>query len=250
MKLIVHIGAGKTGSTSIQSTLRENDKLLRSKKVLYLGLMLERTQFKLFDWQRTSSVVMDFHQLSSKDATEQLLQVFRPIINDAKSEGIHTLIWSNESLLGSNHNFLGALQQLTSEDIDVEILVYVREYASWAKSAYVQWGIKHKTYSGKLKTFHEWSKSNLPSFYRQMKDIVELMPNTLYVRNMNATNDVVIDFLHYANINIEGIQIYRDNDSPKNEELFLRALYNGKYKGSMGPCESRIYQDFEKRNKT
>lgn len=27
-------------------------------------------------------------------------------------------------------------------------------------------------------------------------------------------------------------------------------LYNGKYQGSMGPCESRIYKDFEKRNKT
>ena len=27
-------------------------------------------------------------------------------------------------------------------------------------------------------------------------------------------------------------------------------LYNGKYQGSMGPCESRIYQDFEKENKT
>ncbi len=229
MKLIFHIGAGKTGSTSIQRTLKENDAVLKEKGVWYLGLMLENTGNRLFEWQKSSSVVPEFHQLSNDEAQRQLLEVLQPVIKEAQEKNIHTLVWSNESFLGGKHNFSGALQQLQREDVEVEILIYVREYASWTRSAYVQWGIKHKTYKGNLQTFEEWSKRHSPSFYKQMKNLLEIMPETVKVRNMSAVNDVVLDFFNYANIECDDIKIFRDNDSPKNEELLLRALFNSKY---------------------
>lgn len=236
MKLIFHIGAGKTGSTSIQRTLRENDALLKEKGIWYLGLMLERTDNKLYEWQQTSSVVPEFHQLTTYQATKQLLDVFHPIIKEAKEKNIETLVWSNESFLGGRHNFTEALQQLQKEGVEVEILIYVREYASWTRSAYVQWGIKHKTYKGKLQTFKEWSQRHAPSFYREMKNLLEIMPETVKVRNMSAVDDVVLDFLDYAKIEANGIRVFRDNDSPKNEELLLRALFNSKYREQVLPA--------------
>lgn len=236
MKLIFHIGAGKTGSTSIQRTLKENDALLKEKGVWYLGLMLERTTTKLFEWQRNSSVVADFHHLSNDEAKRQLLEVFRPIIKEAKEKNIETLIWSNESFLGGKHNFIGALQELQKEGMEIEILIYVREYASWVRSAYSQWGIKHKTYKGKLQTFREWSTAHTPSFFKQMKNLLEIMPETVNVRNMSVVEDVVLDFFEFAKIKSEDINIFRDNDSPKNEELFLRALFNSKYHAQVLPA--------------
>ena len=228
MKLIFHIGAGKTGSTSIQRTLTLNDTLLKERGVWYLGLRLERASAKLFKWQETHSAIQDFYRLSNDEAKKQLLEVFRPITEEAKEKNIETLIWSNESFLGRNHNFTGALQQLQKEGVEVEILIYVREYASWAYSAYLQWGIKHKTYLGKLQTFTEWSKTHPPSFYKQMKNLLEIMPERVSVRNMSAIEDVVLDFLDFANIESEGIEISHSNQTPKNEELFLRALFNSK----------------------
>ena len=236
MKLIFHIGAGKTGSTSIQRTLRENDVLLKERGVWYLGLMLERIETKLFDWQKMSSVVPEFHRLTNEQAKKQLLDVLRPMIKEAQEKKFHTLIWSNESFLAGKHNFTGALQELQKDGVEVEILIYVREYASWTRSAYVQWGIKHKTYKGKLQTFEEWSQRHSPSFYREMKNLLEIMPETVKVRNMSAVDDVVLDFLDYAQIKHDGIRVFRDNDSPKNEELLLRALFNSKYGGQVLPA--------------
>ncbi|MEA2048162.1 MAG: hypothetical protein U9O64_06895 [Campylobacterota bacterium] len=235
MKLIFHIGAGKTGSTSIQRTLRENDALLKERGVWYLGLMLERVDTKLYEWQKTSSVVPEFHRLSDEEAQKQILDVLRPIIEEAKAKKIDTLIWSNESFLGGKHNFTGALQQLQKESVEVEILIYVREYGSWARSAYVQWGIKHKTYKGKLQTFKEWSKRHTPSFNKEIKNLLGIMPETVNVRNMSAVKDVVFDFFDFAKINSDSIKIFRDNDSPKNEELLFRALFNSKYNEEVLP---------------
>lgn len=229
MKLIFHIGAGKTGSTSIQSTLRENDKILKEQGVWYLGLMLERVETKHYDWQITSSVVPEFHHMPEEEASNQVLEVLRPIIEEAKATNIHTLIWSNESFLGGKHNFMSALKKLKEEGVKIELLIYVREYASWMRSAYIQWGIKHKTYKGKLQTFTQWSPNHIPAFYHQMKNLLDQMPEEVYVRNMSVLKDVVTDFLTFGNIDTNKIQIFRDNESPKGEELFLRALFNSKY---------------------
>ncbi len=235
MKLIFHIGAGKTGSTSIQRTLKENDAVLKEKGVWYLGLMLENSENKLFEWQQASSVVPEFHRLSNDEAQRQLLTVLRPVVKEAQEKNIHTLVWSNESFLGGKHNFIGALQELQKEGIKIEILIYVREYASWTRSAYIQWGIKHKTYKGNLQTFREWSEKHTPSFYRQMKNLLEIMPESVFVRNMSAVEDVVVDFLDFANIESSSIKVLRDNDSPKNEELLLRALFNSNYQSEVLP---------------
>lgn len=235
MKLIFHIGAGKTGSTSIQRTLAENYALLKDRGVWYLGLMLERVDTKLYEWQKTSSVVPEFHRLTNYECKKQLLDVLRPIIREAKAKTIDTLIWSNESFLGGNHNFHGALQELQKEGVEVEILIYVREYASWARSAYLQWGIKHKTYKGDLQTFKEWSKRHTPSFGKEIINLLEIMPEAVNVRNMSAVEDVVLDFFDFVKINSDSIKIFRDNDSPKNEELLFRALFNSKYNEEVLP---------------
>lgn len=243
MRLIVHAGAGKTGSTSIQQTLKKNDTHLQELGVWYLGLMLERANNKLFEWQREASGLTELARLSNDEAKEQLLKVLRPIIMQAEEKNVHTLIWSNESFCArkSKHNFMGALQQLQKEGVEVDILIYVREYASWLRSAYIQWGIKHKTYPGKkLRTFSEWIECrppDTPAFFIEIKRLLAKMPEAVKVRNMSATEDVVIDFLEFAEIEIDGVQIARINDAPQSEELFMRALFNSNYSKGAIPEE-------------
>ena len=51
IELILHIGAGKTGTSSIQETLRNNSLALNDQHVKYLGLMLEFAEHK-YDYSK------------------------------------------------------------------------------------------------------------------------------------------------------------------------------------------------------
>jgi len=231
MKLIFHIGAGKTGSSSIQKSLRKNDLKLKEQGVWYLGMMLGSTAVQKYSWQQQASsiVVEDFHKLSEDEATNQILDVLQPIIALAKEKHYHTLIWSNESFFGRKYNFTNALKALQDQNINIEILIYVRNYVSWAQSAYIQWGLKHKTYEGKIQSFSEWIKNKIPFFHHDIHRLDVKLPNVIKVRNMSACQDVVLDFYHYIGLEENTLDAFRDNDSPNNTELFLRSLFNSKF---------------------
>ena len=50
-KLIIHVGMEKTGTSSIQLTSQQNIEQLKVNGISYLGLMLDKTPKKIFDWQ-------------------------------------------------------------------------------------------------------------------------------------------------------------------------------------------------------
>lgn len=244
MKLILHIGAGKTGSTSIQNTLKLNDLKLKQQGVLYLGLMLENATEVKYNWQSPVSTINEFLRLSEEEVKRQILDVLHPTIKYAKLQNIHTLVWSNESLFRKRYNFKTALKQLQSEGVEIELVVYVRKYDAWAVSAYEQWGIKHKISEGRLKNFRQWIKKTPPSFYETIRPLLRDFSQELKVRNMNAVGDVTKDFVNILGINGEDFEYRRDNTSLSNEELLFRALFNDQYKHVVFP--NRFNQIFKK----
>ena len=233
MKFIFHIGAGKTGSTSIQKTLQKNIGRLRDRGIYYLGMMLNQNVAKVeYDWQKKPTVfnMEAFHKLDDVTASEQILDILVPTIAKAKKENIETLIWSNESFFGRKYNFLKALETLRDEHgIDVEILIYVREYSSWAQSSYIQWGIKHKNYPGEVKPFGVWKESRNFLFFKPIHRLKSKTDLKVCVRNMSAHEDVVVDFLEHAGISPSGLKVLKDNMSPSNEELLMRIVYNSMF---------------------
>lgn len=236
MNIILHIGAGKTGTTSIQSVLEKNTETLQEVGVKYLGLMLENCYKKKYKWQNKHQ---DFHEtMMHNDAiNDQLLELLLETSEFAKKEDIHTLIWSNESILNRPNHVMHIMGKLKTIGFEIQIIMYVRDYARWQKSAYLQWGLKHKTYKGKLKNFHDWSKTVKPDFYNKLEQILKYgFPVT--IRNMENTNDVVSDFLKACNIKIKYKDIVRSikgNVALSNEELFLRAIFNSKFNEVVHP---------------
>jgi len=233
MKFIFHIGAGKTGSTSIQKTLQRNRIALKKNGIYYLGMMLNQNiKILKYKWQThpAGSNIESFHKLEEEETTRQLLDVLAPVVRKAKEENIHTLIWSNESFFGRNYHFTKALEQLRDDfGINIEIVVYVREYASWIYSSYIQWGIKHKTYTGAVKPFKEWSAQYNTSFYKPIHRLMRKTDLKVIVKNMSAKKDVVSDFLEYAGIDPSTLRLERENISPSNEEIFFRSVYNSMF---------------------
>src|SRR3546814_15994242 len=106
---------------------------------------------------------------------------------------VHTLLWSNESFFDRNAQILEAFALLRDE-LDVTVVAYIRRHDSWARSAYMQWGLKHKTYTGRLKSFREWAIGGAPKFAEKLQAFNHLGVSKIILRNLDAVDDSVTDF--------------------------------------------------------
>jgi hypothetical protein len=231
--LIIHVGMEKSGSSSVQKTMNKNQTLLNESGYFYLGLMLEEFSSKLFNWQNirgwTSFIAGD-----KEKHNKELIHLFNEI-NVNLSKNIHTLIWSNESLFNSVEFIEPTLNWLKTI-FNIKVIGYVRKPDEWIQSAYLQWGIKHKTYTGPLKTFSEWvsSKSSpVIPFILRWKVLCEEVNFYDFGVVKNITNHFLFESIGIpTNKNIE---IVRYNDTPSPAQLALFSLYNSSFNGEVLP---------------
>lgn len=224
-RLIFHIGAGKTGTSSIQSTLKKYTKELNASGVWYLGLMFEHSPAKLFDWQRFGGHD-EFLSLPLAQAEREFRRVLQVTIRRAAAAKIKTLIWSSESFFDRFDSVLKPLSEMGGNGVDLEVLAYVRRHDLWARSAYIQWGLKHKTYPGKIRTFSEWAANRAIAFGPTLRRYGEALPGRLRVRNYDTVPNVVDDFLEFSDLAHLGLREVRDNSSPSDTEILFRTIYN------------------------
>lgn len=236
LRLFFHVGAGKTGTTSIQSTLHASEKYLKSQGVWYLGLMLENAGFADFPWQKSTSSEV-FHGIPPDLARQQLDSVFEKIFQSARDSGIHTLIWSNESFFGRTGPIRPSLQKLIDGGVDLSIVAYVRRHDVWLRSAYQQWGIKHKTYPGPVQSFSNWAKARPAKFAPAIWSLSTAFPDRFILRNLDAVKDAVADFAQVCGFDPTHLSIRRANTSPGNAELLLRALFNSRQQDAVLPAK-------------
>jgi hypothetical protein len=234
-KLIIHIGMGKTGSTSIQRTLRRAQDSLNSQGVHYLGLMLEHAPSDdFYPWQVDSGWAA-YLRLDKEIANQQLLGVLTETDKKLPSE-IHTLVWSNESLFDGASLVLSAIES-AREIFDIEIVGYIRRPDSWVTSAYLQWGIKHKSYPGPLKPFRNWAGGMGYSVMPKIKSW-EAMGDSIKFFNFDAISDIAEHFnttlLPEAT---NGISPFRANETPPSVAMAFFAYYNSLSEGQVLPSE-------------
>ena len=234
-KLIVHVGMGKTGSTSIQRTLKMSSGLLADRGVKYLGLMLEESPLKVsypwhfdFGWS-------EFTKMPVEQREPELITALTEI-DETLPESIQTLIWSNESLFDGLDLIKNVLLAVAPR-FEIEIVGYVRSPGNWIQSAYMQWGIKHKTYAGTLKPFDAWA-ANHP--YR-VKPLIDGW-SSLGFRTIFFNFDVILDVAaQFINAYIPGgtgsIKVLRSNDTPAPIALAMFAYHNSLSEDPVHPAE-------------
>lgn len=224
-ELIVHIGTGKTGSSSIQKTLSASQPILNAHGVAYLGLMCEESPARIYDWQKAGG----WPELLSGDRSlvgEKLLEVLLATIGLLRRGGMKRAVWSNESIFGNDKYIIPILQELKSRGVGVKVIAYIRRHDAWARSAYLQWGIKHKTYPGPIKPFKDWYKDQKINFAGGLRPWLDEEWADIAVRNFDACEDVVKDFLAYYDLDEDEIVVRRDNETPNPVALALWTLFN------------------------
>ena len=140
-KIYVHIGFGKTGSSSLQSYLSFNplheikesqEKLLycsfeESGKLLHGNELIEAAQNSPLKYSSSYPGIAEFRDLGVVKAEIDKIfdQGFTPIFSQED--------WVRSASHFANSNFFDQL------DVDVSAIVYVRPQADWFNSAWWQW---------------------------------------------------------------------------------------------------------------
>lgn len=230
-RLVLHIGAGKTGTTAIQGALKADEEALAQRRVRYLGLMFERFGERCFDWQRPS-MIHGFHALPVAEGARQFASVLRECLR--ASDLSATLVLSNESFLGQNAAVIRALGPFVEEGLDLAVVAYVRRHDQWAKSAFIQWGIRHKTYSGPQQSFGQWDNAVRNAFYPKLRPWLDAFGSRVLVRNYDAVSNVVTDFYSATGLGQKQDPVRR-YQAPGASELALRALFNQVNPGKSSP---------------
>ena len=151
-RVVLHVGAGKCGSTSLQQTLardewrhggrngvpfqylrwRADGSISPVSRVASSSLM----GYEYSEFQLTTLVDRSPAQIDSTVRALELASRHRPVV--LSNEG-----WHSEALvLSSDPESVRRCQRLLSSDsLDVEAVLYVRPQAAWLESFYLQFGI-------------------------------------------------------------------------------------------------------------
>lgn len=143
MKVVLHLGAHKTGSTFIQNTMKENLNLLSGQGVAYFGGEDARINF-------TRDIVYPAAGLRASELSyDELLINCRRLLHE-KAEKHRALFISNENILGycdliksggyiypRSSSVLVFLREVLVE-WDVKVHFFIRNYADFIESTYIQ----------------------------------------------------------------------------------------------------------------
>ena len=237
VKLIVHIGHGKTGSTSIQQSLLCAESILAQQGVKYLGLMLEHAQAGAkHGWQFRAGSDVFFDMTPPAEANAQIMSTIENELIFLQSIGVTRAIWSNEWLLTRSQSVMSALVALKDRGYDIEVQCYIRRHDKWAQSAYAQWGMKHKSYNGPVRNFTDWLPVFGDSqfrFYPSLSIWDKAFGNALKVFNFDLAGDVVQHFLRVNGIS--GVDSVQENKTPGPVVVASQAVFNSRSQGQVLP---------------
>jgi hypothetical protein len=241
--LFVHAGPGKTGTSAIQRALETCSKHQEKLKLWYLGSILNFAPVKRHQWQELSLRGID---ILGDDTTRNLIcheapEILSESIRILQSQGYISAVWVNESLYGREEPACRILEALLEKEphLKIKVVFYLRNHCSWIRSAYTQWGIKHKHYLGPVRTFDEYSKKKVqfyPSAMRWSDSKIDLI-----LRSFDNTDNVISDFFNVINIHCDIDDIRKENESPGDAIAVLWALYNSRF-----PDETVLPNRFER----
>ena len=229
MKLIIHIGMGKTGTSSIQVALAESSDRLVAQGAEYLGMWFNVISPN-FDANRDYPSFFNLSPVEMAHAADTLIQYL-----ESRSEvhGGKTFVLSNEALSGQACAIHPMLERLIERGVEVRVIAYARNPMKWLPSAYVQWGITHKLQPGSVKTYNTAARE-LSDWYVGLLEWHTLMGDVLTVRYYDDASDIVVDFSEVTELDL-ALPHERHLERVEDVEILLRALYNRRFEEPVTP---------------
>lgn len=136
IKLVVHIGAAKCGSTSIQYMLSLNRALFAERGIVIPDEQLEETG------NCSGNQIAFFQSFSNRlaDGQVEIANRLQRLVQAARSHPVRMIVLSAENLC--NPEGFEQLFAPAAEDFDLKVVVYVRRQDDYIASAWQQWFVK------------------------------------------------------------------------------------------------------------
>lgn len=237
MEIILHIGMGKTGTTSIQKALSDNADSLRAQGLDYLGMW-----FDIIDPKFHGLVGMrEFFSSSPEDMPGYAGRFVQRLQERQATSGTDRFLLSNEDIYGNHKNIAPFLTALRAQ-ANVKLIAYARDPREWLPSAYNQWAIYHKVEPGPIKPYIEMARTHV-KVYSGLSSWATLFGDIFTLRPFSKSVDVVADFAAVLGVEMAAPAV-RSFEGVETSESLLRAIYNARF--SNGVLPDRFDRAFRK----
>lgn len=223
MRLVLHVGMGKSGSTSIQHALRSHHGELASQGVEFLGMWLDGIDPTYRGFMQQEKL----WALPEPDRREAGAKLAGFMADRRRETGVETFILSNESWSGQALGLRPIIDQVISAGICVSVIAFVRDPATWLPSAHVQWGVRNKMNKGAILHYEE-SARRLVKWYSGIIEWAEEMPDHFTAFSYDRSSDVVQAFATAAGVAL-GKPQRRMMERSEGAEILMRALFNHRF---------------------
>ncbi len=196
MKLFVHIGTNKTGSSFLQSTLTLNKEKLKQEGYFVPDSKWDEAMLKGIITPGNGHHLAKL--LAERDADNYLLKYLEELKQSAQTEQLNAIILSNEVIvrLFSEKVILSAFEQACNKVgfTEIRCLIYMRNFFEHALSLY-----KHRAKYGKNNDYLKW-------FETDYETLRLLKPFTEHIES----SSIVFDFVPYEKDSEKIIQRFSD----------------------------------------
>jgi hypothetical protein len=232
MKLILHIGQSKTGTTALQSMLSRNRSILKEHRVLYPDNFLKGMALDILNHNAFANSINGYDLYEHLNAD----QYWSQFSDQLRSGDYDCILLSGESFYGGRpypwetntyyDDYKNKILKLKSfidrDNWDVEIIAYLRSQNEWLESS-----IPHIIrYAGTLKTKIYENDAQLADALAPFIDynhVIGLWDEILspqkiqlieYDRNNFPQNNIALDFLNNIGIDDQRLQKTSAADNP------------------------------------
>jgi hypothetical protein len=246
MKLIMHIGTEKTGTTTIQSFLKANSKLLSNKSIFIPPAVLfgDNRAYSIPFQKRVNMEALNWFQSKDREDLAQkkvaVVSHLQNIFRRAREKYGWCIISSEHfsSRLTDKSEIKNALDFYSQFFSEIEVIIYIRNQYFFAVSTYsetIKWGgfISFQDHLGQINENNPfWNSRLLIENWRQV--LGETKVKVLKYKE-DAEFDVINDFLKSANIETKNMKF----SYPANSNKSLKYL---------GVCLMRLWNKEHNRN--
>ena len=222
MKLYLHIGTEKTGSSFIQSYLANNRKTLEKHQIHFPKAGIFESSMK--NGKISPGNAGDLNEMLEKQEWKKISTWLGNLKNEALSIETNKILLSNELLIKSfsdNDILSGFLKILKELDIELgKMFLIIRNPTSQALSLY-----KHRSKNGVMQPIEKWLeegyvlKNNLENFYINIDHNNVQMAQYPYKKDSHYLIDKLIN--HWLNLNQE---VIIEKNTAVNQSLTLSEL--------------------------
>jgi hypothetical protein len=144
--LYLHIGAGKTGTTSIQQMLFDNQEKLKENDFLYITESHNINHSNIIHWQ--------------PNMRESIIKSFGILKDKFLKSSCDNMIISSENMMGLNVEYLNIIKEIFKDSFSIKIIVYLRNQIEHLPTHFLEKQKRPIPYPG----------YNIKSFFNKFKD--------------------------------------------------------------------------------